>query len=288
MTGPKAGSLSVINDIFGFRKHIMQELLAQATSVKERIFQVDFSICTLVNNKQEYEEMMASFVEAGFSLSTCEFLYVDNSGKNQFDAYAGLNIMLQRARGKYVILCHQDILLNVDKRDKLEQRIAQLDTLDAKWAVAGNAGAAGPNYIVYKVAYPDGTIENKGKFPLKAQSLDEHFILVKNIAGLSFSNDLSGFHLYGADICLQAAAKGYNSYVIDFQVWHKSRGNPDKSFHQCKENLIRKYNRLFRARWVQTTTTSFYLSGSSVVKLNKNPFSLFCIRMWNGLKKRTI
>src|SRR5690606_10227683 len=130
MTGPKAGSLSMIYGIFGFRKHIMQELLAQATSVKERIFQVDFSICTLVNNKQEYEEMMASFVEAGFSLSTCEFLYVDNSGKNQFDAYAGLNIMLQRARGKYVILCNQELLINDYQRDKLAHRITHQFSLD--------------------------------------------------------------------------------------------------------------------------------------------------------------
>jgi len=266
----------------------MQELLAQATPVQERVFSLDFSICTLVSNRQEYKEMMTSFVEAGFSLSTCEFLYVDNSNKNQFDAYAGLNIMLQRAKGRYVILCHQDVLLSFDKRDRLEQRIAELHALDAAWAVAGNAGAVGPNYIVYKVSYPDGTLKNKGKFPLEAQSIDEHFMLVKNAAGLSFSADLSGFHLYGVDLCLQAAAKGYKSYVIDFHVLHKSRGNVDNNFRRCRKNLVKKYSHYFRSRWIQTPSTSFYLSGSLVIKVNKNPISLFCIRMWNGVKKRMI
>src|SRR5690606_36452085 len=156
--------------------------------------------------RQEYQEMMASFVEAGFSLSTCEFLYVDNSKKNQFDAYAGLNIMLQRAKGRYVILCHQDILLNFDKRDQLEQRITELHTQDPDREVAGTAGAVGTDYIDYKVSYPDGKLKDKGIFPVDAQSIDAHFVLVNNVAGLSFSADLSGFHLYGVDLCLQAAA----------------------------------------------------------------------------------
>ncbi|MEX2592692.1 MAG: hypothetical protein WD426_07950 [Anditalea sp.] len=264
----------------------MQGLLAQATSVEKEIFEFDFSICTLVNDKQEYKEMIVSFVEAGFSLPTCEYLYIDNSVENKFDAYSGLNILLQRAKGKYIILCHQDILLDFDKRKELEQRIHELQVLDPKWAVGGNAGAAGPNHIVYKVTYSDGITMSKGKFPLKVHSLDENFILLKNAAGLSLSADLSGFHLYGVDICLQATARGYPCYVIDFNILHKSRGNPDESFQVCKKNLIQKYNFLFRNRWIQTTTTCFYLSGSMLGKFNENAVSLFCIRMWNGLKKR--
>lgn len=263
----------------------MQGLLAQATSVEREIFEFDFSICTLVNNKQEYQEMIGSFVEAGFSFSSCEYLYIDNSLENKFDAYSGLNVLLQRAKGKYVILCHQDILLDFDKRKELDQLIVELQLLDPKWAVAGNAGAAGPNHIVYKVTYPDGLM-SKGKLPLKVQSLDENFILFKNESGLSLSADLSGFHLYGTDICLQAAAKGFHCYVIDFNILHKSRGNPDEHFQVCKKNLIQKYSLLYRNRWIQTTTTCFYLSGSLFGKLQENAVSLFCIRMWNGLKKR--
>src|SRR5690606_18517163 len=133
---------------------------------------------------------------------------------------------------------HQDILLNFDKRKELEQRINELDARDPQWAVAGNAGAAGLNHIVYHISYPGGTTQYKGTFPLKAQSLDENFILLKNSCGLSFSMDLAGFHLYGTDICLQAAGKGYHCYVIDFHLLHKSRGNPDASFEDLQKRLI--------------------------------------------------
>jgi len=264
----------------------MQQLLRHTRAVHKQSYFYDFSICTLVTRLQEYEQMVASFVQAGFSPTTCEFLYADNTQANAFDAYSGLNTMLQQAKGKYVILCHQDILLEFHRREELEQRIEELHALDPTWAIAGNAGAAGPNHIVYKVSYPDGTFANKGKFPVKAQSLDEHFIVVKNGLGINLSADLNGFHLYGADICLQAEVKGYSSYVIDFHLLHKSRGNPNESFQQCEKNLIGKYSQFFRPRWIQTTTTLFYLPRDPANRSSYKGVSLFLIRMWNGLKKR--
>ncbi|MEY3501198.1 MAG: hypothetical protein RL308_2871 [Bacteroidota bacterium] len=86
-----------------------------------------YSICTLVTIKEEYQEMMSSFVEAGFDTSFCEFLYIDNTTHNKSEAYQGLNYFLQKAKGKYIILCHQDILICHDKIDRLEQCIADLD-----------------------------------------------------------------------------------------------------------------------------------------------------------------
>jgi len=286
LTIAKAGPLLVINCIFGITEVNMHELLTHTRAVEKQSYTYDFSICTLVNHMPEYEQMVASFIQAGFSPISCEFLYVDNTQSNTYDAYSGLNTMLQQARGKYVVLCHQDILLEFHHRKELETRIEELDTLDPTWAIAGNAGAAGPNHIVYKVSYPDGTLANKGKLPLKVQSLDEHFIMVKNGLGIGLSGDLEGFHLYGADICLQAEVKGYASYVIDFHLLHKSKGNPDQSFQQCEKNLVRKYSRFFRPRWVQTTTTLFHLPSNPNHGSGRKGPSLFLIRMWNGLKKK--
>ncbi|QEC51994.1 hypothetical protein EDD80_111112 [Anseongella ginsenosidimutans] len=253
---------------------------------KEEHYSFRYSICTLVSKKDEYFEMVASFLEAGFNPASCEYLYIDNTHGNSYDAFAGLNCFLRKARGKYIILCHQDVLLNFDKRDALEQRLAELDALDPQWGLCGNAGAAGPNYIVYRISYPGGLTQSKGKFPEKVHSLDENFILVKNEAMLALSNNLRGFHLYGTDICLQAAMRGYNAYVVDFHLTHKSRGNPDGQFRSIRRALIKKYNTLFRSRWIQTTNTSFYLSGSRAGRMAGNGLFLFFSRMWHGLKKR--
>lgn len=264
----------------------MGEVLDISKSIIEREYPFEFSICTLVTRKEEYEEMLQSFLKKGFDSETCEYLYIDNSVGCTFDAYKGLNQFLMQAKGKYIILCHQDIIISNDGYAELKACLTHLDEKDSNWGVCGNAGAAGPNHIVYHISYPNGNFMSKGKFPLKVTSLDENFLLVKNGANLNISNNLDGFHLYATDLVLHAELSGYSSYVIPFNLTHKSRGNRNQSFFVTRKALIKKYNKFFRSRWVQTNSTVFHLSGSFYGKLFGNPFFLFFSRMWNGLKKR--
>lgn len=252
----------------------------------DKCYEYKYSIGSLVTRMEEYHEMVDSFITAGFNKDECEFLFINNTHTNSTDAYQGINLLLDKAKGQYIIICHQDILINKDKRTNLDQQLAGLDRLDPKWAVCGNAGAAGPNYIVYHISYPNDVFKHKGNFPLKVSSLDENFLLVKNSARLALSSDLSGFHLYGTDLCLNAELRGYNSYAIAFNLIHKSYGNRDKNFYAIRKKLIHKYDRFFRARWIQSPSTVFHLSGSLLARLSANPVSLFIVRMINGLKKR--
>ncbi len=246
----------------------------------------EFSVCTLVTRKEEYNEMLTSFINKGFDTSICEFLFADNSEGNKFDAYSAINLFLRQATGKYIILCHQDILLHKDGVDELRLILKNLDEKDANWGVCGNAGAVGPNFIVYHITYPDSQFLSKGKLPQKVHSLDENFLLVKNDAFLKVSNNLTGFHFYGTDLVLQAELNGYNSYVIPFNLIHKSKGNISADFFQSKKALANKYSHFFRGRWIQTSITVLYLSGTFFGKLMDNPIFLFITRMRNGLKKR--
>jgi len=245
-----------------------------------------YSVCTLVTRTEEYQEMASSFINAGFNQQDCEFLYIDNSVQNHADAYTGINWFLERAKGEYIIICHQDILIDKDTRADLENKLAELQQLDPQWAICGNAGAAGPNHIVYHISYPDSVFKNKGKFPLKVSALDENFLVIKRTAMLATSNDLSGFHLYAADLCLNADIRGFSSWVIAFNLTHKSYGNADHSFQQSRRQLIQKYNHVFRNRWIQTPSAVFLLSGSKLRWLYANPLALFTVRMFNGIKKR--
>ncbi|WP_421945292.1 hypothetical protein [Pedobacter sp.] len=264
----------------------MSSILNIASSIQAENYAFEFSICTLVTRKQEYNEMLQSFLAKGFSEDKCEFIYADNTEKNNFDAFSAFNLFLKKAKGRYIIICHQDVLINKDGYDELIRCLGQLDNLDTNWGVCGNAGAAGPNHIVYYISYPDGTFMNKGKFPLKVTGLDENFLLVKNSANLKVSNNLNGFHLYATDLVLQAELNGFSSYVIPFNLTHKSRGNRDGDFFRIRNELISKYNRFFRTRWIQTNSTVFHLSGTFLGKLSGNPLFLFFVRMWNGLQKR--
>lgn len=246
-----------------------------------------FSICTLVTDWHEYSGMLQSFLDRGFDADTCEYLHVDNSQSNCMDAYQGINCFLRQAKGEFVIICHQDVVLQHDDIAVLKSKLRHLESLDPGWAVCGNAGASGPNDIVYHISYPSGLFMNKGRFPQKVTGLDENFMVVKNGAMLSVSTDLRGFHLYGVDLCLHAAMEGRSCYVIDFNLLHKSRGNVDDHYRKIRGNLIRKYNTFFRTRWIQTTTTVFHLSGCWLGRwLSGNPISLFAVRMYNGLRKR--
>lgn len=248
---------------------------------KNEVFAFEFSVCTLVTDLNEYKEMRDSFTAGGFTADICEYLYIDNSSKNTFEAYAGLNRFLREAKGEYIILCHQDILLEKHSIDDLRTRISEMDKADPYWGVLGNAGSVN---IKYRAVHLSQSFEQKSKekyLPIRVQTLDENFIIVKSSANLALSVDLEGFHFYGADICLIADVLGYNCYVIDFKLLHKSEGNDDKKFYLLKRKLIRKYAKAFRSRFIGTTVTRFYISGSRLCSLIGNThFVLFFARQY--------
>ena len=251
-----------------------------------------FTIATLVTDMTEYREMIASYHNAGFTESNCEFIYIDNSEKNNYDAYEGLNLFLQTALGEYIIFSHQDILTNYDGIEALNERIEQMTSIDPDWAILGNAGGIENDLyqrVVINVVYGDGFEQKIGKFPQKVSSVDENFFIVKRSANLSLSHDLSGFHLYGTDICLVAELLGYSAYVINFKLTHKSYGKPNESFFDILKKLVGKYSRFMRSRTILTTITDFRLSASSInTSIFSTKFAKKVMRKIRKLKNPTI
>ncbi|MBX9852306.1 MAG: glycosyltransferase family 2 protein, partial [Cytophagaceae bacterium] len=220
-----------------------------------------YSVGTLVNNFEEYQVMLSSFDKAGFKDTFCEFIYIDNTKGNKYEAYEALNKIISRARGEYIILCHQDIELKFDTIEVLEKRIKELDQLDSNWGVISNAGGLHLKKIFQRISHLHEEL-NYGPFPYKVNSVDENFILIKKSANLSFSRNLKGYHMYGTDLCIIANTIGYNAWVIDFHLLHKSTGNMNNSFFQNRNELIAKYGKAFRPRYIRSTCTKVYISGS--------------------------
>ncbi|WP_053406124.1 hypothetical protein [Persicobacter sp. CCB-QB2] len=257
----------------------MEKIIPQKITVEED-FSFEFSICSFVTDLNEYEEMVASFQAKGFSASNSEFLFVDNSQGNSFEAFGGINRMLRQARGRYVIICHQDILLQEDGKAELEAKIAEIESIDPNWGILGNAGGVNLKYNAFHISHPQEDLREQ-HLPLKAINLDENFLIIKAAANLNTSADLKGFHLYGTDICLLANIRGYQAYVIDFKIFHKSKGNANKSFFEIKNALKNKYEKAFAGRFVGTTITRFYVSGSKWKNLVINSgFVMFWARQY--------
>jgi hypothetical protein len=219
-----------------------------------------YTIGTLVNDEAHFAAMRASFEARGFCEPACEFLAIHHPACG----YAALNELLALARGRIVILCHQDVRLIGDGRAELDARLADLERRDPGWAVAGNAGGIAPGDLALRITDPHGRDRRIGELPARVMSLDENFLVVRADARIGFSRDLAGFHLYGADICLMASVAGCSAYVIDFHLEHLSPGRKDASFHAAEQAFSAKWARAMRPRWMQTTCTLMRLDGRPI------------------------
>lgn len=225
------------------------------------VYSLEYTICTLVNDMQSYVDLVKSFNRNGFDDTNSTFMYVDNSHGNKFEAYEAIRHFLFKSNSKYIIICHQDIEL-IDNKSCLDQQLNLLESYDSLWAIAGNAGGKGVNAVVKYVTNSAGKEKRDIIDPTRVYSLDENFLIIKKAAQLSISKNLSGFHFYGTDLCLIADILGYRAYVIPFMVRHYGCGNWDRSFYLQQKNLVRKYEKAFSGRFIESTCSKFYISGS--------------------------
>lgn len=235
---------------------------------------VAFTFATLVTDAAAYEAMRESLTKAGFTGTDIELLMLDNTHANRWCAYRGLNRALAEARGRYVVLCHQDVRFDRDGRAALEARLDELNAHDPNWAIASNAGGVAPGRLAVRITDPHGSDQGDGPFPQRVETVDENFIVVRREARVGFSRELTGYHLYGADLCLNAAVAGHTAYVIDYHLTHLSGGNKDASFAAAAGALAQKWSRAFRPRWLQTTCTLLHISApgpSATLKAQATP-----------------
>ena len=237
---------------------------------------IEFSICTIVNKLDEYQLMKQRFEACGFA-DNCEYLMADNTQGNQYDAYQAINIFLQQAAGRYIILTHQDVRC-IDPIAILQKNLQSLTEIDAAWALCGNAGGNGYHNIYYHLTN-NGNIRKTSGLPLKVTSLDENFIVIKKAANLAVSSAVKGFHLYGTDLCLVADFLGYTAYVIPFMVDHLSLGNLS-DLKKYTANYITAYGTKYNSRFIQTPATKFYLGNNSFENKLYNAPVVFIFIKW--------
>ena len=172
--------------------------------------------------------------------------------KNCPSAAGGLNKGLERARHEWVVCLHQDVVLS-DGWDRSLAR--QLREAERRFGPIGVAGVYGVGEVIPPrepggsfSAARTGWVVDRGRvlrdgleLPAQVATLDELLLVVRRGAGLRFDPAL-GFHLYGADLCLQAREKGLAVVAIEALCRHNSRsiGLPE-AFYESACVLARKW-----------------------------------------------
>lgn len=134
------------------------------------------------------------------------------------------NAALLQAANEVVVFIHQDVYLPRFWIADLESSLRQLAIVDPDWGVLGCWGVR-QNGKGFGYLYTPGqeVIGAPLHSPARVQTLDEVVLIVRRSSGLRFNEKVPGFHLYGTEICLEAARMGMRSYAISAFCVHNSR-----------------------------------------------------------------
>jgi hypothetical protein len=167
-------------------------------------------------------------------------------------AAAALNLAVPKARHEWVACVHQDVFFPEGWDECLTR---QIRAAERRFGPIGVAGV----YGVGEVIVPDdptrplgaeriGWVNDRGRLlrdgpelPARVATLDERMLVVRRDTALKFEPEL-GFHLYGADICLQAHEQGLAVVVLGAPCHHNLRGvELPKEFYDSASVFARKW-----------------------------------------------
>jgi Glycosyltransferase like family len=189
--------------------------------------------------------------------------------KNCPSAADGLNLGIERAKHDLVVCLHQDVWLPAgwDRRlcQQLEIALRQFGPIGvagvygvgsprriradsagerAVGQTVGQRSSGMPRYAVNRsgrVVHNGRTLLDGLELPARVSTLDELLLVLPRDAPLRFDRDM-GFHLYGADICLQARERGLAAVVLDALCHHNTRTvSLPKPFFRSAQIFARKW-----------------------------------------------
>lgn len=225
-----------------------------------------FRICTIVNEMAQYEAMRDTFIAEGFNNTNSVFQWFDNIGANRHEPYSTFAKVLAQANEPYIVFCHQDVRL--DKGHGFAHLLSIVNDMnesEPNWAVLGNAGMTTGFEYILRVSDPYGK-HHYEQLPQRVVSLDENFLLVRAQSRICFSSDLTGFHFYAADLCLNALRGSRSCHVVDFHLTHLSTGNQGRDFLRSKKRFAAYWGKQFRFMYFPTVCTNVLLTRYLVLR----------------------
>ena len=226
-----------------------------------------FDVYTFVADDEQYAAMRLSFEAAGFEPPRARFIRLeDRSRPDGSDPYEIISRIGEQQDRPYVVLVHQDV--RVDQGHGIEHLLAalrELDELDPSWVAAGNAGGTPDLRLVRRLRDPHGGSTND-PLPAHVVSLDENFLVFNPRRSPRCSSNLTGFHFYGTDVCLNALEDGGWAYVIAFPVTHLSAGAGVPGYDEARTRFVSAWDSRFWLALVLTPTGLVLLSRSALLR----------------------
>jgi Glycosyl transferases group 1/Glycosyltransferase like family len=251
----KEGAISVVNPAPGARTsgasttRPAERLQRAKTPPNTRPGVVPLSFVVCVSDEET--------LKANFMASPC---VADTDSPHQIillrevpDAACGLNFGLERARHDWAVCVRQDVYLPKGWDQLLINQLCEAERRFGTIGVAGVYGvgeALAPHDRARPLAAERiGWVVDRGRelrdgpeLPAAVATLDELVLVVRRDSGLQFDPAL-GFHLYGADICLQARERGVAVVALGALCHHNSKsiGLPE-AFFRSAEVFARKWS----------------------------------------------
>ena len=229
------------------------------------------SLICVYNNQELLDTMVNSCKNQTVGFENIEFILIDNTAGAFSSAAAALNYGTKKATTDTWVFLHQDI--EFLKEDGLEYIINYLNNNPEVLVGAAGVKSRKKDYNgivssmysgIYKAKYSDE------QNPQEVFVLDEClFACRKELFGKICFDEIicDGWHLYAADLCLQAKLNGYSVVVLPLsQVWHKSWGNADKEYFRTQNVLARKYKKHYEI--INTTNSWTYTNPMKRMLLN--------------------
>jgi len=141
-------------------------------------------------------------------------------------AASAYNAGIEKAATDVLVFPHQDVYLPGNWPSALAQALESLSKMDPNWGVLGVWGVRSSGKEVGDL-YCTGLGRRLGESfeaPLEVRSLDESLLVVRKSSGLKFDESMTGYHLYGTDICLEAVRQGMKAYAISALCIHNTNG----------------------------------------------------------------
>ncbi len=166
-------------------------------------------------------------------------------------AAAGMNAVLERAKHDWVVVVHQDVCLPPDWDRRV---VGQLREAERRFGPIGVAGVYGVGDVHEPPGGPPqaeriGWVVDRGcllrqgpELPARVATLDELLLILPRGTPLR-ADPAMGFHLYGADLCLQAREHGLAVVAVGALCRHNSRSvGLNDAFFDSARAFVRKWS----------------------------------------------